>query len=106
MGWLGPSILTATEGWPFLQMGTCLWSRSIDCLCGDSQLMSNCEWLVKNGRRLMLREHLHSAQSDDFLDIRYRIRLNGSYWREQFQVSLCDIHTNDDRIFLVEDGNG
>ncbi len=34
VGWLGPSILTATEGWPLLQMGICLWSRSMDWLWG------------------------------------------------------------------------
>lgn len=32
MGWLEPSILTATEGWPFLQTWICLWSRSMDVL--------------------------------------------------------------------------
>lgn len=32
MGWLGPSILTATEGWPFLQIGIALCSRSIEVL--------------------------------------------------------------------------
>ena len=32
MGWLGPSILTATEGWPFLHTAICLWSRSMEVL--------------------------------------------------------------------------
>jgi len=32
MGWLGASILTATEGWPFLQMGMSLWSRWMEVL--------------------------------------------------------------------------
>jgi hypothetical protein len=32
MGWLTPSILMATEGWPRLQTWMGLCSRSMDCL--------------------------------------------------------------------------
>src|SRR5882762_1329121 len=32
IGWFAPSILTATDGCPFLHTLRGLWSRSIDCL--------------------------------------------------------------------------
>lgn len=103
-GWFEPSILMATEGWPRLQSGICLWSRSMDVLVffrvsvwgGGVQVGTG----VKGGNG-----DLHSAEVDDFLCAGDGIRLDCGDGGEEAEVALDDIDTDDDGVLLVEDGD-
>ena len=50
----------ATEGWPRLTIGICLWSRSIDWLRGDEQAFLEDKWKKMKKEKAEQDEETHT----------------------------------------------
>src|SRR5437868_5745582 len=50
--------------------------------------------------------NIHSAEGDNLLDARGRVRLDSRDGRVEPQRALHDVNTNNNRVGLVEDGDG